>query len=207
MKKLLGLLGAAGLVATTSATVVACGGDKEEEKIDLSKLTLTVESGKTLEEAKTDITKQINEKSADAKIDTDFTVTLKSKEANDEETGKDVLKDGTVLTVAATGDSKLLTGSKEVEVGAKPESEKKDISKLTAEIKAETTQEDAKKAIVAEIEKLSKDAKETVDYTIAFTKKTNEGEDVVAEGDSFKVEATKSSKLLTGTATIVVVKK
>ncbi|ALD66590.1 lipoprotein [Spiroplasma cantharicola] len=35
MKKLLGLLGAAGLVATTSATVVACGGEKDKSE-DLS---------------------------------------------------------------------------------------------------------------------------------------------------------------------------
>ncbi len=55
MKKLLGLLGAAGLVATTSATVVACGGEKVVDKsLEISKLeakTITINVGKKTDKA------------------------------------------------------------------------------------------------------------------------------------------------------------
>ncbi|WP_339033526.1 lipoprotein [Spiroplasma endosymbiont of Cantharis rufa] len=55
MKKLLGLLGAAGLVATTSATVVACGGEKVVDKsLEISKLeptTIKINVGKKTDKA------------------------------------------------------------------------------------------------------------------------------------------------------------
>ncbi|WP_339030634.1 lipoprotein [Spiroplasma endosymbiont of Cantharis nigra] len=55
MKKLLSLLGAAGLVATTSATVVACGGEKVVDKsLEISKLeakTITINVGTKTDKA------------------------------------------------------------------------------------------------------------------------------------------------------------
>ncbi|WP_338984447.1 lipoprotein [Spiroplasma endosymbiont of Diplazon laetatorius] len=71
MKKLLGLLGAAGLFATTSATVVACGGEKTS---DLS------------------VTLKVGELSKD--------ITVKSDKITDGGTVTTKLVEGTVLTVA-----------------------------------------------------------------------------------------------------------
>ncbi|WP_342259070.1 lipoprotein [Spiroplasma endosymbiont of Dioctria linearis] len=67
MKKLLGLLGAAGLVATTSATVVACGGQKVVDKsLEISKLeakNITINVGKKTDKAVVKIVSDAKDKS------------------------------------------------------------------------------------------------------------------------------------------------
>ncbi len=205
MKKLLGLLGAAGLVATTSATVVACG-DKEGTKTDLSKMELTVASGLTEKAAKESITKQITAKVKDAKETTDYTITVnvatRAEEGETEETEKP-LADGTKITVAATKESTLLSGSKTIEVGAKA-AEKVSLDALQVEIKTDMDKDAAEKAIKDAIVALSNEAKETEDYTITYTKKDGSDADALTAGDKFEVKAVDTSNLLTGTATIEV---
>ncbi|WP_342274953.1 lipoprotein [Spiroplasma endosymbiont of Cantharis lateralis] len=205
MKKLLGLLGAAGLVATTSATVVACG-DKEGTKTDLSKMELTVASGLTEKEAKESIAKQITAKVKDAKETTDYTITVKAEtraeEGETEETEKP-LTDGTKITVAATKESTLLSGSKTIEVGAKA-AEKVSLDALDIKITADMTLEDAKEAISAAIVKMSKEAVETTDYTISHEPKDGSDDTALTAEDKIQVKAVDTSNLLTGSKEIII---
>ncbi|WP_339035076.1 lipoprotein [Spiroplasma endosymbiont of Cantharis rufa] len=206
MKKLLGLLGAAGLVATTSATVVACG-DKDTVKTDLSKMELTVASGLTEEAAKKSIESQITAKVKDAKITTDYTITVEKSTSTYEGTEEENLADGTKITVAATKDSKLLTGSKTITIGTSttPEEDKKDLGNLSVEIKADLTEADAKTKIKEAIVTLSQEAVENTDYTITYKAKNTEGLYALTSGDTFEVKATANSKLLTGSIIITVI--
>ncbi|WP_342259226.1 lipoprotein [Spiroplasma endosymbiont of Dioctria linearis] len=203
MKKLLGLLGAAGLVATTSATVVACG-DKEVTKTDLSKMELTVASGLTEKEAKESIAKQVTAKVKDAKETTDYTISVKAATKADEGETEEALADGTEITVAATKDSKLLTGTKTIKVGnSTPEVSKKDLKDLKVEITTTSNKEDAEKAISAAIVELAKGAVLDTDYTITYKAKAADA-DALNEGDTFTVTAVDASTLLTGSIVITV---
>ncbi|WP_339030993.1 lipoprotein [Spiroplasma endosymbiont of Cantharis nigra] len=203
MKKLLGLLGAAGLVATTSATVVACG-DKVDDKTDLAKMELSVESGLTETEAKESIAKQITAKVKDAKVTTDYTISVKAPTRADEDETEEALADGTEITVAATKDSKLLTGTKTIKIAEKAAT-KVNLDTLDIKITADMDKDTADNAIKAAIVKLSKDAKETTDYKITYTAKGGTYAEALTAGDTFKVEAVEASTLLTGSKEITVV--
>ncbi|WP_094048683.1 lipoprotein [Spiroplasma corruscae] len=105
MKKLLGILAATGLVATTGATVVSCGNDtKETTKTDLSKIStkeLGDISGEGITPSLSDLVKAINLKNDKLSL-TDNDVTLNEGATTEK------------ATITAKEESTKFTGSVEV---------------------------------------------------------------------------------------------
>ncbi|AUB31794.1 lipoprotein [Spiroplasma floricola] len=210
MKKLLGLLGAAGLVATTSATVVACG-----QKVETVSLTATKLSAETVVKSKKitadgTITFKLAENSV-------LTVTVKEKSQKagevtiivsttaDKLTDKEVKETVDVMHKAkdaskstkATEPEKV--ASVEVKIGKKADAPAKvkldsvDLSSFKATNDTSDTQViDALKAVKG-LEKLTAD-----DVTI--TKKAATAE---AAGE-IKIEAKSTSTIVEGSKTLVI---
>ncbi|AXK51231.1 lipoprotein [Spiroplasma alleghenense] len=195
MKKLLGLLAAFGLTASAGSAVVACGDTSKAEDV---KVMLTI-SPKG-EDKKEDIEKAINALSFTAEGPKEAKVTLSQLAAADKINNDASTKD---LAVAAPKvelpASRENTPAFDMEVTVKftekaLPAQKVDIKDIKIE-DVKVGDEDIEAKVQTEIAKLAKDAKKDTDYTITGNTE--------AEG-TIKVEATKDSKLITGSFEITV---
>jgi hypothetical protein len=99
MKKLLSLLGAVGLVATSSATVVSCSPKDDSSVRNLSEFHVLIVKGTNKSDAQSAIEAEMWEFQPSANIDVDYTLSD--------------FKDNTI-TITATANSNTLSGSKAI---------------------------------------------------------------------------------------------
>ncbi|QHX36772.1 lipoprotein [Spiroplasma sp. BIUS-1] len=201
MKKILGLLAVTALVATTSATVVACG-EKPADKEDI-----ILNSEKLQNELKI--------QSSEIKADGTITLELQDKSILTAEVKKDSLKDGEVTIVVSTTEDKLT--DKEVKESVKvmftPKDGKEEDKKL---IKTVSVKVEAKKVVKVKLDGVKLDGftatNATTDQEVIDALKAVKGLENIAAADvkitkveatesakgSITIEATKDSKLVEG---------
>ncbi|AGR42259.1 lipoprotein [Spiroplasma diminutum] len=192
MKKLLGLLAATGLVATTSATVVACG-DKPGEKV----FDATLNEGK--------LNQEVTVKSDLIKADGQVTFGLDEKTILTATVKENSLKDGEVTVVIATTAEKIsnknveetvkvLFTAKEAETAR--EVEAKEVKTLNVKIEAKKVEEKIALDKVITVKELG----ELADNNSATILNT-----VVAKNDSLVKEEVVVIEITTTKATIKVI--